>query len=674
MPGALDLIAVIARFVQIAGACLLTGVFAFQVLVAMPALRASGAAARDRVLALDRRLLGLAGVALAAAMTAGFVDLARQAVVAEGVGVARGVIVQTVGALLVETRYGEVWLVRQMLWLLLAALLVLRGAERGLADWLALRLAGLALAAASLAAGAASGHAASAPDRPALAIVVDAVHLLAAGAWAGALPALALFLRAAIARVDPLPPLAAAVAVRRFSTLGLACVALLLATGVHGVVQQVGGVPAMLGTTYGRWLVLKLALLVPLLAVALVNLTVLRPRLERAIADTAASDVGARRPVARLVRSVLVETGLVAAVLGVVAVLGLTTPARHEPITWPLPFRLAWEPTLDLPGRVVAGALVAAAGVVAALALLAARRRWWRPALVGGAAAVSAGLALAAASIAVEAYPTTYVRPAVPYTTASIVRGAALYGEHCARCHGERGAGRARAVARRTAPPDLTGPRTAARTAGDLFWWTGHDGAPAALDAERRWDVVNFVRTLAAAELARDLGPTVVPPTIVAPDVRYTTGVSGERALRDHRGQTIVLLVFFELPDSLERLTRLSRAAFDLRVLGVEVVAVPLAGARALYATLGPRPLLFPFVIGGAEDAVTAYQYFQGPTARPVHMEMAIDRRGYLRARWIPSGSPHASGGWSDVNVLLRTLTELAGEPRSAPVLGEHIH
>jgi hypothetical protein len=228
-------------------------------------------------------------------------------------------------------------------------------------------------------------------------------------------------------------------------------------------------------------------------------------------------------------------------------------------------------------------------------------------------------------------------------------------------------------------PADLTARRTAGQTAGDLFWWVSHDppgsGPPARLGPEQRWDVVNFLRTLSAAEVARGLGPTVAAtPVVVAPDVRYTTGVSGERALRDHRGQTIVLLVFFRLPDSLERLSRLSRAYFDLRVLGVEIVAVPLDGARTLYQTLGGHPLLFPFVIDGADDAVTAYRHFHAAPGPAGPMEMAIDRRGYLRARRIPPGSPRAPGGWNDVNTLLQELTRLAGEPRSAPILGEHIH
>ena len=73
-------------------------------------------------------------------------------------------------------------------------------------------------------------------------------------------------------------------AVRRFSTLGLSAVVVLIATGVYAVLQQVGSVPALVGTTYGRWLLLKLVLLVPLLGVAYRNRTRLRPRLEKAAA------------------------------------------------------------------------------------------------------------------------------------------------------------------------------------------------------------------------------------------------------------------------------------------------------------------------------------------------------------------------------------------------------
>src|SRR6266542_1458213 len=291
MPGAGDVLAVLARLVHVGGACLLTGIFAFLVFVARPAIRAAGPAARDPFEALDRRLLALAALALGATMGTGLVDLARQAFVATGGSVVESLAPRVVGALLTETRYGDIWLVRQALWLLLAALLILRRPERDPSDWLALRLQGLVLAAAALVAAAASGHAASAPEPTALAIAVDALHLLVTGIWAGALIPFVLFLRWARAGGPDAPPaIAAVVAVRRFSTLGLVSVAVMLPSGAYAVLQQVGDIPALMGTTYGRWLLVKLVLLLPLLGVALLNRAYLRPRLESAASARDASE------------------------------------------------------------------------------------------------------------------------------------------------------------------------------------------------------------------------------------------------------------------------------------------------------------------------------------------------------------------------------------------------
>ena len=110
---------------------------------------------------------------------------------------------------------------------------------------------------------------------------------------------------------------------------------------------------------------------------------------------------------------------------------------------------------------------------------------------------------------------------------------------------------------------------------------------------------------------------------------------------------------------------------------------MPLEGATTLYHALGAQPILFPFAIGGAEDAAATYRLFgRDPSmeSRPsdppalVHMEMLVDRQGYLRARWLPPGSPDAAGGWSDLTALLGEVERLAREPASAPALGEHIH
>ena len=92
--------------------------------------------------------------------------------------------------------------------------------------------------------------------------------------------------------------------------------------------------------------------------------------------------------------------------------------------------------------------------------------------LIGGSVALCLGLALALPPLAVDAYPTTYVRPTVAYTAASIVRGHALYRDHCESCHGPGGVSDGAAATGLTPQPaDLTGRRVADHTAGDLFWW-----------------------------------------------------------------------------------------------------------------------------------------------------------------------------------------------------------
>src|SRR5215470_1371638 len=618
-----DVVAVLARFVQVTAACLATGIFAFLLFVGRPASRVCESGCREAFKALDRRLLGLALVTVAATIGAGLIDLAHQALVATGIATEGRLALQIIGTLITETRFGDMWLVRQLIWLLLLGLLLLRAPDRDSRDWFALRLAALILAAAALAAGAAAGHAASAARRPDLAIAVDAVHLLAAGMWAGALVPFVLFLRWTLpGSADALPASAAVVAVRRFSTLGLSAIAVLIATGIYATLQQVGSVPALIGTTYGRWLLLKLALLVPLLAVAFVNRVWLKARLEKIVGQSEGSGSEARNVVSNLRGLVMLEVLFVAGMLAAVAVLGLTTPARHDPITWPLPFRLAWEAIRDLPGvrvRVSIGGPLAALGLICALIAVIVRRRRWRIMLAGASSAVGLGLLIALPPLAVDAYPTTDARPTVTYTAASIVRGRDLYREHCLGCHGAGGRGDGPVAASITPrPADLAGRRIADHTAGDLFWWVSHGVSSISkhtfgdrLSLEQRWDIVNFVRTLSGAENARRLGTRASDrPTIVAPDVSYTTGVGGERSLRDYR-RTVVLLVLFRSPESLDRLSRLGRKHFDFRLTGAEIVAVPVHEIGAIYRALGARPILFPIMVDGAAEAAGAYGLFR---------------------------------------------------------------
>ena len=116
-------------------------------------------------------------------------------------------------------------------------------------------------------------------------------------------------------------------------------------------------------------------------------------------------------------------------------------------------------------------------------------------------------------------------------------------------------------------PADLTAPHTAQHTAGDLFWWITH-GIQAAgmppfgqtLSEDQRWDLINFLRALAAGEQARGLSPLVQRdgPRVVAPDFSYVVGPTPPRTLKEFRGRWMVLVVLFSLPESRGRLEQLA--------------------------------------------------------------------------------------------------------------------
>jgi putative copper resistance protein D len=392
---------------------------------------------------------------------------------------------------------------------------------------------------------------------------------------------------------------------------------------------------------------------------------------------------------------VLLEAAMVAAILVVVAVIGLTTPGQHDEITWPLSFRFDWAATKALPGvqpRVAIGSQVATLGLVALLLALVIRPRRWRVAALGGGIALALGAVLALHPLAVDANPATYVRPAVPYSAASIVQGEGLYRTHCLACHGVAGYGDGPAGAGLPRPPaDLTAQHAADHTAGDLFWWlsrgipgSGMLGFADQLTPEARWDLINFVRALGAAERSRDLGPiATVRPAAVAPDFTFTTGVGEGRALRDWRGRGIVLLVFFTLPASADRLVELNRLSVALKLRGGEILGVPLGDPGGVYRALGGRPVFFPIAIDGAAEAGAAYMQFRRdltaeglrPEPPPVrHIELLVDRQGYLRARWIPRNLGRDTEGWADVAPLLAEIDRLAREVPVAPLAAEHVH
>ncbi len=90
----------------------------------------------------------------------------------------------------------------------------------------------------------------------------------------------------------------------------------------------------------------------------------------------------------------------------------------------------------------------------------------------------------------------------VPRSPQSVGRGEALFRIYCTPCHGAGGKGDGPVIPRFIPPPDLTGAQIQGRTDGHLSAYIGYGGAimPAygeALSVSERWDLVNYVRTLA---------------------------------------------------------------------------------------------------------------------------------------------------------------------------------
>jgi len=558
---------------------------------------------------------------------------------------------------LLDTWPGLVWLARQGVLVVLGAFLAMRADVTATRDWIAARAQALALATLAVALVSASSHAAATTPGTALAVAVDVTHLVGTGLWVGALVGLALLLRVSSredgADARPYTVLAA----RRFSRAALIVMLLLIASGLMNAYVQVGSIGGLVGTTHGRLLLAKLALLVPILGLAVVNRTRILPIL------------AAPAAMRRLAAFVVIEAVLALTVLALAMAMTLTTPARHAEAVWPFPLRLSVERIGDVPAAgwraLVGSQLVAAAVVVLVAALLARRRRT----LAFGCAVVLVAIAGAVGSppVVVDAYPTTHKRPLVTYHAASIASGMTLYRDHCASCHGATGAGVARA--------DLRSAPTSWRHAGEIFWLVTH-GAPSRgmpafereLPEARRWDVINFIRALAAAHRATAIGPQVEPerPWLVAPDFPVAVGPLTPGALRDHRGRRMVLLVLYTLPESRARMKELARSYDVLSILGVEVIAVPTRPSPDAMRELGASPpVLFPVVTDGAADIAAAYRMLApGP-----HAEILVDRQGYIRAIWRGDGAapPQTSA--------VQAQVERLNAEKSPPLFpDDHVH
>lgn len=158
-----------------------------------------------------------------------------------------------------------------------------------------------------------SGHAAASEGAAGwFHLTADIAHIVAAALWIGGMACLLLSLRRT-AEATTLPMLHA------FAWIGTITVALLVSTGLVNGIMILGwaALPDLLGTSYGRFLAVKILLFAVMLCLAANNRFRLVPAYERR---------GSPARIA-LIRAISVEIGIALIILAIVGWLGMIDPA-----------------------------------------------------------------------------------------------------------------------------------------------------------------------------------------------------------------------------------------------------------------------------------------------------------------------------------------------------------
>jgi copper transport protein len=168
-----------------------------------------------------------------------------------------------------KTRFGVAFLVMTVGFGIVAALLLVGWVlDRGELRWPALALSLALVAGLSL-----SGHQATEPNASSLAQLADWVHLVAASIWVGGLAALAFL-------VWPLAPQLRRTAFLGFARLAVVLVAAMVLAGAYLALVRLPALADLWTTQYGRFLLLKLALVALALTWGAAHHVLVRPRIE----------------------------------------------------------------------------------------------------------------------------------------------------------------------------------------------------------------------------------------------------------------------------------------------------------------------------------------------------------------------------------------------------------
>lgn len=552
-----------------------------------------------------------------------------------------------------STTVGWAWIASQLLAFLFAGLTLLRLVKSSRFLDVATLISGLLL----LAVVAVTGHAID-DGLPKWTQLSFFLHTTAGLSWLGGLLGLIWWMFTAHAK----PPELAAQLAEKWSKIAKISMLIVASSGILIAWENVGSIPNMLATPYGRLLTLKLLFLCGALLCALLIVRYMRSRQSGAFNVSYVGKIG------------LIEAGFGLSLLAIASYIAVITPASHEnDIYWPLPFRLSyiatWGQNPIFPSAIWWWAI---AGVVL---LLAAFLTWVTPSarkkrLYVTPAIASAALLCIAVSFSTEAYTDTYNDPTQDFTAESVARGMEAFQANCIACHGPMGEGNgalskdlknAQGVA--VSPADLTAPHVGTHTIGDIFHWLtfGQGGVMPSfshvLDVDDRWDMINYLLVLSSTNRSRFIGPAAMIQWLIAPDFALVDPEDRLTTFFKLRGKP-TLLSFArcsaaedgrsELSLSLQQANDAAKKA-NIQHVTVFNGACP-QSAKALEA-------LHPKAVERAYSVMNRYPNVPY-TDEIDEAHFLIDRSGYIRARY-----KHFTSEDNNVVQLTTQAAILAQEP-----------
>jgi mono/diheme cytochrome c family protein len=417
--------------------------------------------------------------------------------------------------------------------------------------------------------------------------------------------------------------------------------------------------PALVGTPYGRLLLIKIGLFVAMVSIAAFNREGLTPRLASAPSGETSTALGA---LAHLARNSLTELALGLAILVVVGALGILTPGLHDQPVWPFPLRFSTD-ALDDPQlrNSIYGAFAAivVSGLLAAGALLWRRLRW--PGII--CAALLAGyFAPTLRELTEPAYPTSFYGSPTGYSAQSIARGQDLFLENCAACHGPQGRGDGLgAQSLTTKPADLTAEHIYGHPDGEIFWWITHGKSevmPAfgdVFDENAHWNLIDFIHANADAARLRAAAGQVTSLGYPTPGFSIECPDGSVVSIGELKGQ--VLHLVFAGPQATGRLQALA---------GLEANDVK----RVLVAPSSPSSTASTCIASDPHVLQVLALYRGASDGTPLPTEWLVDAAGSLRAIWYPGNSE----SWNDPATLKHRLDDIRRIPGAARAAGGHAH